>query len=130
MSKDDTNSCNSSQEHVKREEKEEEENNSVALNSEIEDNTDDGYKTPTSEEHKIPAVVLSCPPPAPKRRKRLVLRKPADLQKQLDRGVDDEKTIVIREADLDYLLKTLAGESRVPSTGSGKECVLLPSLYA
>ncbi|KAL1558190.1 hypothetical protein AAHA92_08685 [Salvia divinorum] len=31
---------------------------------------EEGYETPTSEEHRIPPVCLRCPPPAPKIRKR------------------------------------------------------------
>ncbi|KAL1544095.1 hypothetical protein AAHA92_20991 [Salvia divinorum] len=34
---------------------------------------EDGYETPTSEEHKIPPVCLRCPPPAPKKRTRILM---------------------------------------------------------
>ncbi|KAH6836715.1 hypothetical protein C2S53_007372 [Perilla frutescens var. hirtella] len=40
------------------------------LNSGLEE-IEEGYQTPTSAEHRIPPVDLDCPPPAPKRRKRL-----------------------------------------------------------
>ncbi|KAG6436130.1 hypothetical protein SASPL_101014 [Salvia splendens] len=34
---------------------------------------EEGYETPTSEEHKIPPVCLRCPPPAPKKRTRILM---------------------------------------------------------
>ncbi|KAL3620140.1 hypothetical protein CASFOL_035052 [Castilleja foliolosa] len=108
--------------YAKTEEKDEE--NSAIINSEIEyiGDDDDGYHTPTSEEYKIPAVVLSCPPPPPRKRRRLVLMRASDLQKRLDQVV--ENTIIIKEEDLDFLFRSIAGESRVPaSPGSTKICV-------
>ena len=43
---------------------------SSTTNPEADQNPEEGYETPTSEEHKIPPVCLRRPPPAPKRWKR------------------------------------------------------------
>ncbi|KAK4441237.1 hypothetical protein Salat_0458600 [Sesamum alatum] len=79
---------------------------------ELED-IEEGYQTPTSEEHKIPAVVLSCPPPAPKKRKRLSSR-----AKKVQR-LDQLFQTVIMDEDVRLILESIEMQIRVPPSSSG-----------
>ncbi|KAI3461352.1 hypothetical protein Pfo_018015 [Paulownia fortunei] len=105
MSKDHTTVQENSKQDAKIEKKEGE---NSGPKTELE-NIDEGYETPTSEEHKIPAVVLSCPPPAPKKRQRLFM----DGKKLQKIGVV-ESTIIIEEEELELFFQSFAEESRVP----------------
>ncbi|KAL2239886.1 cyclin-dependent protein kinase inhibitor SMR3-like [Sesamum indicum] len=79
---------------------------------ELED-IEEGYQTPTSEEHRIPAVVLSCPPPAPKKRKRL-----SSHVKKVHR-LELFQTVILDE-DVRLILESIEMQTRVPpSSGPG-----------
>lgn len=66
---------------------------------------EEGYETPTSEEHKIPPVRLSFPPPAPKKRKRLFV----------ERRISVGKVVFVEEMELESFFDLLESQSRPPS---------------
>ncbi|KAL7127182.1 hypothetical protein ABFS83_14G238200 [Erythranthe nasuta] len=78
------------------------------------DDTEEGYQTPTSEEHRIPPVDLSRPPPAPKKRRRRVTchrrsRAPPNAAEAVD-----EIMIRIKE-ELELFFQSCDKQSRVQS---------------
>lgn len=63
---------------------------------------EDGYQTPTSEEHKIPPVTCT-PPPAPKKRKRLFVERRVNIRK-----VEAFDGRIVGEEELESFFKLIA----------------------
>ncbi|KAL7084896.1 hypothetical protein ACP275_14G250100 [Erythranthe tilingii] len=73
--------------------------------------TEEGYQTPTSEEHRIPPVDLSRPPPAPKKRRR---REIYHRRSKAPNAVDESVMIRIK-AELELFFQSCDKQSRVQS---------------
>lgn len=65
---------------------------------------EEGYETPTSEEHRIPPVNYDSPPPAPRKRKRLLV----------DAKISVAKVILVDKEELDSILDMLESETTRP----------------
>ncbi|KAL9143450.1 hypothetical protein ABFS82_14G237500 [Erythranthe guttata] len=75
--------------------------------------TEEGYQTPTSEEHRIPPVDLSHPPPPPRKRRRRVTCHRRSRAPNAAEAVDE---IMIRiKAELELFFQSCDKQSRVQS---------------
>ncbi|XP_057781882.1 cyclin-dependent protein kinase inhibitor SIM-like [Salvia miltiorrhiza] len=73
------------------------------------DEIEDGYETPTSEEHRIPPVCLDCPPPPPRKRKRFFMDRRISIGKVVLRG-----SRIVEEEELESFFELLESQSPPP----------------
>lgn len=73
-----------------------------------EEDIEEGYQTPTSEEHKIPKVDLSRPPPAPRRKR------------PVNGAVTEDNIVILSRAQLESLFRSLARIQSNPFTSNNK----------